>query len=221
MDAPGIDSATGPPVPGTEPPKTRAERLLAATASVSRTAVLAAFLLAVVTIGDQLTGWFFLFDFFYLLPLSLVTIQLGKRAGIAMALICSAAWLCVSLPQFASAVPDRRALDWAVGAWNFAMRFGVQAAFAWLLGRFREEAAEQRRANEELRRALGQVNRLTELLPICAWCKKIRDDMGYWKQLDLFMQEHDLAKFTHGICPDCVKHLQPRIEEPEPLTDGS
>jgi hypothetical protein len=84
----------------------------------------------------------------------------------------------------------------------------LQTAFAWILASLREEIAAQRRLVTELHAALDQVARLQELLPICAWCKKIRDDTGYWKQLDLFMQEHDYAKFTHGICPDCEGNLK-------------
>ena len=94
------------------------------------------------------------------------------------------------------------------------LSFGLQAAFAWILASLRDEIAAQRRLVGELHAALEQVARLTELLPICAWCKKIRDDTGYWKQLDHFMQEHDYAKFTHGICPDCAGKLSDDFKRP-------
>lgn len=50
---------------------------------------------------------------------------------------------------------------------------------------------------------------LQGLLPICASCKKIRDDRGYWKQLERFISEHSEAEFSHGICPECAKRLYP------------
>ena len=78
--------------------------------------------------------------------------------------------------------------------------------------------------NEELSSALGKVKQLSGLLPICASCKKIRDDTGYWNQLEHYITAHTDADFTHGICPDCAEALYPerakvRREEPaEPAT---
>ncbi|MCG8683754.1 MAG: hypothetical protein MI892_02695 [Desulfobacterales bacterium] len=62
-------------------------------------------------------------------------------------------------------------------------------------------------ANQALEEALGQVRTLTGLLPICATCKKIRDDQGYWKQIESYLQEHSQAILSHGICPDCADDL--------------
>ncbi len=56
---------------------------------------------------------------------------------------------------------------------------------------------------EELQEALGNVKTLGGMLPICANCKKIRDDKGYWDQVEKYISKHTDAKFTHGICPDC------------------
>lgn len=57
--------------------------------------------------------------------------------------------------------------------------------------------------NEALQKALEKVKLLSGLLPICAWCKKIRDDQGYWNAIEHFISQHSEAEFTHGICPDC------------------
>jgi hypothetical protein len=57
---------------------------------------------------------------------------------------------------------------------------------------------------ERLRDALAKVKTLSGLLPICAWCKKIRDDKGYWTRLEEYIAGHSDADFTHGICPDCA-----------------
>jgi PAS domain S-box-containing protein len=69
--------------------------------------------------------------------------------------------------------------------------------------------AERERLVRELKNALAEVRTLGGLLPICASCKKIRDDKGYWTQLEGYIQAHSGAKFTHGICPDCMKELYP------------
>ena len=69
----------------------------------------------------------------------------------------------------------------------------------------REE--ENQRLIAELKDALSNIKILKGLLPICASCKKIRDDKGYWKKLEIYIQEHSEADFSHGICPDCAKRF--------------
>ena len=118
-------------------------------------------------------------------------------------------------PYFAAA--QRRIVQIAIGL-----------AFLWLLGaggllvgmgrirnRIREkEEAEQERNQyvEELQEALKEVKQLSGMLPICASCKKIRDDKGYWNQIESYIGAHSEAKFSHGICPDCVKKLYPELD---------
>ena len=64
---------------------------------------------------------------------------------------------------------------------------------------------EQQRLIVELQDALDRVKTLNGLLPICTHCKKIRDDKGYWNQLEEYIQKHSEAQFSHGLCPDCFK----------------
>ena len=72
--------------------------------------------------------------------------------------------------------------------------------------------AENEELIVELKKALGEVNKLSGLLPICASCKKIRDDKGYWNQLKDYIQKHSEAEFSHGVCPNCTKKLYPELE---------
>lgn len=67
----------------------------------------------------------------------------------------------------------------------------------------------------ELQNALTQVNTLSGLLPICANCKKIRTDEGYWQEVELYVESHSEAKFSHSICPGCAKDLYPQFFEDE------
>lgn len=71
--------------------------------------------------------------------------------------------------------------------------------------------AEQDKLICELREALQKIKTLKGLLPICAWCKKVRDDQGYWKGVEKYIEEHSAASFTHGICPDCLKKNDPEL----------
>lgn len=78
----------------------------------------------------------------------------------------------------------------------------------------RKKAEEEReRLIHELQDALGKVKLLSGMLPICASCKKIRDDKGYWKQLEAYITEHSEALFSHGLCPDCAKKALEELEE--------
>ena len=72
----------------------------------------------------------------------------------------------------------------------------------------RRRAAEEReRMIDELKEALANVKTLRGLIPICASCKKIRDDKGYWSQVEVYVRDRSEAEFSHGICPDCMKKL--------------
>ena len=66
---------------------------------------------------------------------------------------------------------------------------------------------------QELRDAMGKIKTLRGLLPMCAWCTKVRDDDGYWKKVETYIQEHSDASFTHGICPECLKKFDPESYE--------
>jgi DNA-binding NtrC family response regulator len=68
---------------------------------------------------------------------------------------------------------------------------------------------ERDRLIVELKESLIQVKQLSGLLPICASCKKIRDDKGYWNQIETYISEHSEALFSHAICPECGKKLYP------------
>jgi GAF domain-containing protein len=71
---------------------------------------------------------------------------------------------------------------------------------------------ELRRASAHLAEALGKVRVLHGLLPICAWCKRIRDDQGYWNQVDAYLRSHSDLDFTHGICPECFEKARPKTK---------
>jgi hypothetical protein len=62
-----------------------------------------------------------------------------------------------------------------------------------------------------LQEALSKVRQLSGMLPICASCKKVRDDQGYWTQIEAYISQHSEAEFSHGICPDCGDNLYPGV----------
>ena len=69
----------------------------------------------------------------------------------------------------------------------------------------------------ELQHAFEEVNFLSGLLPICASCKKIRDDKGYWKKIETYISSHSKVEFSHSICPDCAQKLYPELYNETPV----
>lgn len=68
---------------------------------------------------------------------------------------------------------------------------------------------------QNLERALGEIKTLNGLIPICCHCKKIRNDEGYWQQVEVYVRDHTHADFSHGICPECAKALYQGYKDPE------
>ncbi len=65
-----------------------------------------------------------------------------------------------------------------------------------------------------LEAALAEIKQLRDILPICSYCKKIRDDQNYWQQVESYLSHHVEAKFSHGICRDCyAERVQPELEK--------
>ena len=78
----------------------------------------------------------------------------------------------------------------------------------------RKRAEEYLRTEKnKLQQTLSEIKTLRGLLPICMNCKKIRDDRGYWKQLERYLTEHTSARFSHGICPDCYAKQDKKPEK--------
>lgn len=63
--------------------------------------------------------------------------------------------------------------------------------------------------NGELRKAMDEIAQLKRILPICSYCKKVRDDSGYWEQVDIYMKKQSLADVSHSICPECTRKYYP------------
>lgn len=93
-------------------------------------------------------------------------------------------------------------------------------AFNRMVEKRRKVDEEKARLITELQGALAEIKTLSGFLPICASCKKVRDDKGYWSQIEQYISDHSDARFSHGICPDCARSLYPEfIEKSKPATE--
>jgi hypothetical protein len=94
--------------------------------------------------------------------------------------------------------------------WSFAFMI-LSALIGLFWGKIKQTEKEKSETIVKLNKALEEVKTLSGFLPICASCKKIRDDKGYWNQIEAYISEHSAAEFSHGICPECIEKLYPDI----------
>ena len=101
-----------------------------------------------------------------------------------------------------------RAFSISMLPWSIAfMILNALIGYSW--GKIKQTDEEKSKVIKELQTALERVKTLSGMLPICASCKKIRDDQGYWNQIEAYIAKHSEAEFSHGICPECARKLYP------------
>ncbi len=182
-------------------------------ASVGTVVVLSSILIAIITLAIGFlkgsTGIIGSVAPFYLLPIGIVALRANRSAGVVTGLICSVVWTILDF-RYAGKI------SYWPEAWNILMRAGIFVMFALALARIKYDILKEIRLNGELQAAMAEVKQLSGLLPICAWCKRIRDDDGNWESVENYITVHSDADFTHGICPDCAKryHHAPEAQNP-------
>lgn len=160
---------------------------------------------------------------FYLILVICAGFVFGRRAMVAAVALSSIAVAALILAENAGwlPVPDYRVsiTQWVTATAFFACVGGLALAatrqIRVALGHVEREVvvrrqaeAELREANRQLEEALLSVKTLKGLLPICAWCRKVREDAGYWSALENYVAARTETTFTHGICPECqTKHF--------------
>ena len=92
--------------------------------------------------------------------------------------------------------------------WGLAFMI-LSALLGVFWGKIKQADKEKSVVIAELKKALEEIKTISGFLPICASCKKIRDDKGYWNQIEVYISEHSEAEFSHGICPECAQKLYP------------
>ena len=144
--------------------------------------------------ADYFGGPFVQFPITYLIPISLASWYNGLTWGLSFAVILPLVRLYFNLALWT--------IPWTYveASINCIIRIIVFTLFVILISRTAKQTSELTK----------EVKMLSGLLPICAYCKKIRDDSNHWQQIEQYVTEHSDALFTHGICPDCTKKYYPR-----------
>ena len=118
--------------------------------------------------------------------------------------------------------------QWFEGrVYPFNFQGGERTVVLWMAINITEKKKaqhEREKAIKELQQALIEIKTLRGLLPICIYCKQVRDDEGFWRRVDEYVQKHTEVRFSHGICPDCMKKHFPEfldeVSEVPPVDDG-
>jgi hypothetical protein len=155
-------------------------------------------LVAVLGVTDFVTGTELGFFVFYFIPISIAAWGAGAQAGVAIAVLSAAAW-------FVSDYLSRHAYSYEwFQLWNTTIRLISFVLIAYVVARVRMLLDKERALTAALQKALDEVKTLSGLLPICAKCKKIRNDGGYWQRIEEYLSEHADVQFTHGFCQECA-----------------
>lgn len=170
----------------------------------SKLRLLALGIVLAVCIGvvDYFTGYQANFSVFYWIPLILFTWRTDARIGLILAVVNAGVSLAADLLSAPHLIHS------FYPYWNCGERLVVSAIAVAMLSHIRKLNLKQAGLISELNGALAQIKTLSGMIPICAWCKKVRGDGGYWNQVEDYVRAHSEADFTHSICPECEKSMK-------------
>jgi len=169
-----------------------------------------------VNAGSQGTTVLFLFTAAMLLTIFFRGRERWAFLGLFLADGLALIWIHHRFPAFVRpyANADARLPDFLAG---FAVSTLACVLMLWVLLESHDRERERlEEANARLEQSIQEIRTLQGLIPICAWCKKVRDDEGLWRQMEQYISEHSDASFTHGICPNCAKNHMTEFLEAGP-----
>ncbi len=144
---------------------------------------------------DHRTGPYISFAIFYLPPIALVAWFGGKWFGILAALEGAAIWFAA---DYFAAIP----ISFLFHLWNAFARFTIFLIAALFV---RSVCLQLTGLQKSLNQKTKEVETFHRLLPICSYCKRIRDEQGNWQQLEVYVRDRMDMEFSHSICPDCAE----------------
>jgi hypothetical protein len=146
------------------------------------------------------------FSSYYFLPVALASWSGGRHWGFVFAWLTGLTWLVADLNM--GYPSEGQTLYRSISVFNHFLAYGFAA---WVVDGLRKALVEIQSRNADLEAALEEVDRLQDLLPVCAWCRKVRDDHGLWQGVEGYLQAKG-AKLTHGICPRCQEEARREMD---------
>lgn len=147
---------------------------------------------------DYLSGEEYDLFVFYFIPIAAAAWYAGMWPAVFVAFVSAGAWFEADLLSAAR-------YSFAVGSWDTAMRLTSFLALGLALSRIRGELAREKKLNADLSEAMAEIKQLRGILPMCSFCRKIRDASQEWVPLEKYIADHSDAKVSHGLCPACYR----------------
>jgi K+-sensing histidine kinase KdpD len=168
-----------------------------------------AWLVATIVVGgvlvlglvDWQTGYELNFFVFYFAPVSVAAWFLGFGFSVALAVLSALVWYGADL------LSGHMYSSPFYAVWNTIIRLVSFLTIGWAISRVRRALDHEHHTTETLRRALSEIKVLEAFLPVCAQCKKIRNQEGIWQQMEVYIGQHSNTQFSHGYCPECLKKV--------------
>lgn len=181
----------------------------------STTIAVGSALAALLGLLDHITGYELGFFVFYFIPVGYAAWLSGRLIGFIVSILAALIWFLVDMTS-----GHPYSSPWH-GLWNASIRLFSFFVITLAVSRVEELLLSERELSTQLQAALDQVQELHGLLPVCAWCKKVKDDTGYWEQIETYVSRHSKAEFSHGICPECAKKFYPEFLGDEATSEPS
>jgi hypothetical protein len=154
---------------------------------------------------DYLTDREVSFFVFYFLPIAFVSWHTNRKVATFFAIVVTGNWLVINYLEGTSYS------HWFIPYWNAGVRLVAFLIIALAFAFIKQQLRQEQQLNQELSAALAEVKRLSGFLPICASCKKIRNDHGSWEQIEMYIRDRSEAEFTHSLCPECMHRIYPDL----------
>jgi hypothetical protein len=147
---------------------------------------------------DAFTGERYELFVLYFIPVGFSVWWAGRGAGVLLSLVSAAGW-------FESDVAARASYSIPIESWDVLMRLFSFLAIALALSVIKVELLRERTLRAELAKAMAEIKQLSGVLPMCSFCRKIRNESNRWVPLETYIAEHSEATVSHGLCPRCYK----------------
>jgi hypothetical protein len=162
-------------------------------------ALLAVAVTLVVGLIDWVTGYELNCFVLYFVPVSLAAWFLGLPGAVGLSVFSAMVWFG------ADVLTGHTYTAHFYAVWDTMIRLASFLAIGWAMATVRRLLRLEREKSEALRRSLSEIKVLETFLPVCAQCKKIRNEHGAWQPMEVYFEEHAHTQFSHGYCPECAR----------------
>ena len=159
----------------------------------------------IIGVIDYLTGYEVGMEVFYLMPIGLLSWLVNRRAGIIMSGLSTVTFIIANL------LAGKVIQNYLIESWNILVHVGFFMVVVYLISEEKIISDNNKILICKLQKSLDEIKTLSSLFPFVIACKKIRDDDGYWKQIEHYISEYTDATFSHSICPVCKEKLYPGL----------